>query len=167
MQYLFQILRQNSSKIPVWSEVEEVATLLRMDSFRTIFKEKFTFTLKTHRTAFVITVKFSNLLKRYFSKLLLPTTACQISYLKQMFVEINFNEINFRGIRGFLQFCKNLSAQIFFLFFYLQKINPWFCFWKFWITNLVGTNLMILQKFVFPCYFRTTHKHYRPGNREN
>ena len=26
---------------------------------------------------------------------------------------------------------------------------------------------MILQKFVSPCYSRTTHKHYRPGNREN
>ena len=88
-----------------------------MDSFRTIFKEKFTFTLKTHRTAFVITVKFPNLLKRYFSKLLLPTTACQINYLKQMFVEINFCEINFCGIRGLLQFRKNFSAQIFFLIF--------------------------------------------------
>ena len=29
MQYLLQILWQNSSKIPVWSGVEEVATLLR------------------------------------------------------------------------------------------------------------------------------------------
>ena len=45
---------------------------------------KFTFTLRTHRAAFVITVKFPNLLKRHFSKLLLPTTACQMSYLKQM-----------------------------------------------------------------------------------
>ena len=26
---------------------------------------------------------------------------------------------------------------------------------------------MIFQKFVFPCYYRTTHKNYRPGNREN
>ena len=26
---------------------------------------------------------------------------------------------------------------------------------------------MILQKFVFPCYFRTTHKHCRPGNHKN
>ena len=76
VQCLPQILWQNSSKIFVWSKVEEVATLLRMDSFRTIFKEKFTFTLKTHRTAFVITVKFPNLLKRYFSKLLLPLTTC-------------------------------------------------------------------------------------------
>ena len=169
MQYLLQILWQNSSKIPVWSEVEEVATSLRMDSFRTIFKQKFTFTLKTQRTAFVITVEFPNLLKRYFSKLLLPMTACQISCLKQMFVEINFREINFRGICGFLQFRKNLSAHIFFLllFFYLQKINPWSYFLQFWITNLVGTFLMILQKFVFLCYFRTTHKHYRPGNSEN
>ena len=50
----------------IFSEVKEVATLLRMDSFRTIFKEKLTFILKTHRTAFVITVKFSNLLKKYF-----------------------------------------------------------------------------------------------------
>ena len=86
-----------------------------MDSFRTIFFFKFTFTLRTHRAAFVITVKFPNLLKRYFSKLLLPTTACQTSYLKQMFVEINFREINFRGIRGSLQFRKNFSAQSFFL----------------------------------------------------
>ena len=128
MQYLLQILWQNSSKIPVWSEFEEVATLLRMDSFRIIFKGKFTFTLKTHRTTFVITVKFSNLLKRYFSKLLLPTTVWLISYLKQMFVEINFREINFRGIRRFSQFHKNLSAQIFFLFFYPQKINLRSCF---------------------------------------
>ena len=95
-----------------------------MDSFRTTFKEKITFTLKTHKTFFVITVRFPNLLKRYFSKLLLLTTACQISYLKQMFVEVNFREINFRGIRGFLQFRKNVSVQIFFLFFSPQKIIP-------------------------------------------
>ena len=134
MQYLLHILWQHSSKIPVWSEVEEVSTLLRtiqnyvLISFKTIFKEKFKFTLKTHRTTFIITVKWSNLFKKYFSKLLLPTTACQISYLKQMFAEINFREINFPGIRGSLQFHKNLSAQIFFLFFYPQKINPWSCF---------------------------------------
>ena len=42
-------------------------------------------------------------------------TVCQTSYLRQMFVEINFREINFRGICGSLQFRKNLSAQIFFL----------------------------------------------------
>ena len=86
------------------------------------FLKKFTFTLKT----FVITVKFPNLLKIYFPKLLwLLLTACQISYLKQMFVEINFCEINFRGIRGFLQFLKNVPAQIFFWFFSPRKINPW------------------------------------------
>ena len=41
-----------------------------------------------------------------------------------MFVEVNFREINFRGIRGFLQFRKNVSVQIFFLFFSPQKIIP-------------------------------------------
>ena len=37
---------------------------------------------------------------------------------------IKFRKINFRGIRGFWLFHKNLSAQIFFLFFYPKKINP-------------------------------------------
>ena len=86
-----------------------------MDSFKTISNGILTFTLKTHRTAFVITVKFPNLLKRnsYYwllVKLVLVCSANQwtgfymitASVLKElsrlMLVKIDFREINFSGI---------------------------------------------------------------------
>ena len=141
-----------------------------MDSFRTIFNGKLTFTLKTHRTAFVITVKFPNLLKRIFQnsyywvfvKLVLICSANQwtsfymitASVLKElsrlMLVKIDFREINFSGIsRKFV--CANffvilLSIENKSLILVLKIFNYKFSWYIFWFCkNLFFPAIIVLR----------------------
>ena len=122
------VCAKNSSKNTclkqsIFSAAEEVATLLRMDSFRYILIGKCIFILQTYRAA-MIAIKFHNPWENIFFRISLSLLVKLAPLRRLIFVEINFRVDWFWLTSRFFASRYKLASTKFFLIFLSAKINP-------------------------------------------